>query len=409
MFKRLVLICLAASSLLGAHELENFCDFATDLHKQGLLDGEILIASQDQMLIHLRSEGIGEAPQFMIGSVSKQFFAAALLNSLYDSGVEDVKRQLHLPLTHFLPEEAEIWSGNMPSWAHEVTLHHLLTHTSGIVNFTSVPNFKFWCESYHSPQEILKLIENEPLEFPPGSKFSYCNTGYVLIAEVIEAVTSLPASQYLQQTLFDPLGLTSTSNPPRGKWDALKQNQEYSRLLPPLVYDPTCDLFKTYPLQHPEDISMAKGAGSIISTAVDLHRWNLALHREKTVLPKELYELFLTPDKNGYAYGIGVDTIPAGLFYGHSGGIGSYSTHLLYMPERDLSIVLLSNIGLDFSKIQEEFMAIEGGLRETIFEEEERMEAAAQILFEKYPPARGFEVMMRRFWQALEEKSCQIS
>lgn len=371
--------------------LVDFLDSVKDLQKRGLLDGEVLVTRNGETLLNLQSEYIASpnassSPQFMIGSVSKQFFAVALLKALYDFNsceteelkIEDVKKKLHFPISKFLPEESAIWAGDIPAWAHEISLHHLLTHTSGIPNYTAAEEFghstlthpeKRWYESYRSTSEIIKLISTEPLLFPPGTEYSYCNTGYVIIAEAIEAITSLPASQYLQEALFDHIGLSSTMNPVQGQWSVLKREQKLSRLAEPSKYDPRGDQSNLYPLLHCEDISVAKGGGSIISTSVDLLKWNQSLHKDQSILSKELYRLLTTANMDDYGYGIGIEKNATGILLGHSGAIGSYRTLLLYMSEHDLSIVVLSSICSDFDKIEDEFKEIDETLKDSILNE----------------------------------------
>lgn len=395
--------------------LADFLDFVKNLQNQGLLDGEVLVARHGKTLLDLQSEYIASSephgPQFMIGSVSKQFFAVALLKSLYESSnfgteelkIADVKRKLHLPISQFLPKESAIWDGCMPDWAHEITLHHLLSHTSGIPNYTASEGYEYsnlidpkirWFESYRSTSEIIKLISKEQLLFSPGAEYSYSNTGYVIIAEAIKAITGLPAHQYIQEALFDQIGLYSTANPVQGQWNALRRDPKLSRLAAPLKYDPRGDQKELYPLLHSEDLSVAIGAGSIISTSTDLLKWNQALHKDKTVLPIELYHLLIKANLDEYGYGIGIEENSTGLLLGHSGGIGSYQSLLLYMPEQDLSIVVLSNICYDFDKIEGEFKQIEEGLRDTIPDEKRRNGAAIKTILEKYPNTRGFEMIM---------------
>ncbi|MCE2982788.1 MAG: beta-lactamase family protein [Parachlamydia sp.] len=376
----------------------------------------MLVARNGQTLLNLRSEDLvsseaSNEPQFMIGSVSKQFFAVALLKSLYDSSsleteeskIEDVKRKLHLPISKFLPEESAIWGGSMPTWVDEVSLHHLLNHTSGIPNYTAAEGFKYsklaefekrWYESYRSTSEIIKLISKESSLFPPGLQYSYSNTGYVIIAEAIEAITTLPASQYLQEALFDYTGLSSTVNPAQGQWQVLRLEQKLSRLVAPFQYDPRGDQSDLYPLLHCEDISVAMGGGSIISTSADLLRWNQSLHKEQSLLPKELYRLLVTANMDDYGYGIRIEKNATGVLLGHSGGIGSYRTLLLYMPEYDLSIVVLSSIGSDFDKIESEFKEIDETIKDSVPDEKKRNEAAFKIILEKYPNTRGFEMIV---------------
>ena len=266
-----ILIILVASLyslfvLLGqpskeARPLDELLLTIKELEAKKWLDGEVLIAQQGKILIQA-----GTPAQYMIGSVSKQFTAVALLRALYDKapGVteeekcDDVKRTLHLPLSTFLQAEAKIWSGKMPAWANEVTLHHLLTHSSGIKNYTATEGYdmsnlkddrKRWFEFPRSTDEILNIVANDPLEFTPGSKFAYCNTGYVLLAEIIQTLTGTTASESYQKLLFDPLHLKMTANPDRGNWEELK-------LAPAIEFDPK-EITHLSPLKHCEDVSAA--------------------------------------------------------------------------------------------------------------------------------------------------------
>lgn len=319
-------ILFAAFLLSTDPKLEEFTHFATELHEKNLLNGEVMIARGDQIELHLKER---EDMQFMIGSVSKQFFAVALLKALYETSSLE---KLSLPLSNFLP--------NLPAWASQVTLHHLLTHTSGILNYTDTEEFRNgWLEFYHTPADIIDLIREKSLSFTPGSQFAYCNTGYVLIAEVLEAITSMPAAEYLKKALFDPLELHSTFHASRGKWDEF-------RLPPPYKYDQE----RVYPFLHCEDMSVVKGAGSIISTSKDLLKWNLALHQEQSVLPQELYRLFTTPEKENYGYGINIDKRDDYTLLGHGGGVCAYRTLLHYIPEERLSIIILTHTSYDYDQ-----------------------------------------------------------
>lgn len=345
-------------------KLNRFINSVTELHKKGLLDGEILITQNNEELLHLVSKEVNstDEPKFMIGSVSKQFFAAALLKALYDDSpgktekekVNEVRFKLQAPLTNFLPSNAKIWSGKMPKWASKVTLHQLLSHTSGIPNYTECDAYfeesksgKPFCEEVHSSRDIIQLISKMPLDFTPGSDFSYSNTGYHLIAEVIETITDTPVSMYLQKNIFDPLKMTSTSSPEKGTLDDLKKDSHYTELVSQWLYDLNGDQTKIYPIRVLEDISNARGDGCIISTASDLLKWNQALHTTDKILPKSLYKLMITPNLEGYAYGVGINMSDLGKSIEHNGEIGASRTALHYYPELDLSIIVLCNISYD--------------------------------------------------------------
>lgn len=411
-------LCLSSITLNATpnHEITpRINDFITELkglQKKGLLDGEVLIAQGDNILLDLKSNEIRDLePQFMIGSVSKQFYAVALLKSLYDSSqasteenkISDVKTKLHMPIATFLPAQASVWNGEMPSWAHTITLHQLLTHTSGLFNYSDSEGFEYndqldtrmkFFEYPHSAADIIALVAKTPLEFDPGSRFAYSNTGYMLIAEVIESLTKMPVSEYLNHTLFKPLGLASTTNPNTGRLNDLSKDPLCRRLVKEGRFDPIHNPKRVYNPLHHEDISVAKGAASIVSTANDLLKWNQALHKHKTVLPESLYQLLITENLDGYAYGLGVQKNALGLTLGHSGVIGAYRTHLLYAPNQDISIIVLSNISYDWHKTNQEIEKVASSMGNRVSNEDARFDMASQLVMEHHHIMRGHEYIM---------------
>lgn len=398
-------------------KLDRFLNEIRDVQQEGRLDGEILVAKGGKVLLHLQSkdiESLGKAgePQFMIGSLSKQFFAVALLKALYDTSsgitedekIADVKRQLYVPISHFLPAEAPVWSGEMPAWANVVTLHQLLNHTSGIPNHTDTDGFGFnnikepgekFFESPREVSQIVHLVSKEGLEFTPGTKFAYCNTGYVLIAEVIETLVKMPSARYVEEVIFKPLGLHSTVNPEIGNWHALRKVENLFRLVPEQMYDPTGVRKGSYAPEYYIDMANAIGAGSIISTASDLLKWNLALHKKQSVLPKPLYELLMTPNLDEYAYGIGVCTSKqdTGLMFVHTGLIDTYNTNLFYLPEEDLSIIMLSNTACDWNKVDKEIDRMMIKLEKAIPDWKEREKVCLEKMEKKYQNRRGINAI----------------
>ena len=137
-----------------------------------------------------------------------------------------------------------------------------------------------------------------------------------------------------------------------------------------------------------EDISVAQAAGSIISTASDLLTWNTTLH-QKSFLPKPLYELFITENLGHYAYGIYRFKFCGETVLTHQGGIGAFTTDLCYIPDHELTIIRLSNIRSDSSKIDEEFKEMMEKLKDQIPDESKRFNAVRKIMSEKYPDKRG--------------------
>ena len=378
-----------------------------ELEQKDLLDGQVLIARGDKWIFSVQSEEIADTekePQFMIASLSKQFFAAAFLKILCDHSSDlteegkiiYVKSQLALPLSHFLPPEATIWNGHFPQWAEAITPHRLLSHTSGLPNYTETNKYrgdlnvgKKFFELPHSKAEIIDLIIEGPLLFTPGDKYSYCNTGYVLIAELIEILSGMPAHAYLEQNIFEPLNLASTFCPEEGTASTLQEHPRLSGLVSQWNYDLTGAIEGLYPLQHNENIINAIGSGSLVSSASDLLKWNLALHKDHSILPKPLYQLMMNPNIEGYGYGIGVAISNSGTVYRHRGEIDTFRSRLDYLPQQDLSIIVLTNTNFDWHKLYEKNKQILSSLDKSL-KQEEKEKLASELLLEKYPDERSF-------------------
>lgn len=396
-------------------KLHSLLNEMLNIHRDGKLNGEVLIARGEKFLLNLRSEKVSEItliskedPQFMIGSVSKQFFAVGLLKALYDfkakgsnddEKTEDIKRLLLLPLSYFLPEDHPIWDSNMPLWANEITLHQLLSHTSGLPNYTDKKDCigyeamdvsgKRWCEYEHSIAELLKILPKD-LKFKPGSEFSYCNTGYRLIAEVIKSITGTSGSRYITEALLKPLNLSSTYSPESKNADELRElDPNCKNLVKQYCYD----LSEDQKLSHPsflEDMSAAQGDGSIISTTFDLLKWNIALHQKKVVLPLALYKLFISENTHNYAYGICNADFYGGVVLSHGGKIGDFTSDLVYLPESEISIIRLSNISVKESlKLDQEFDELMERLKDKIPDESKRADFVSKIMTKKYPDKIG--------------------
>lgn len=400
-----------AHSLTSNENLNIVLEEIRELEQKNLIDGKVLIARGDQVLFVAQNKefnAMGEESQFMIGSISKQFFAAALLKLLYENcpdweeekKIEYVKNQLAQPLSSILPAESMIWNGHMPEWAQTITLHHLLSHTSGLEDYTGSDEYqevseegKRFIEIPHAKSDVIGLIAKKPLLFAPGTQFVYSCTGYVLIAEIIEVLSELPAHVYLQQTLFTPLGLTSTFNPDQGGAEVLKKISHLSRLASQGLYDLKDRELNLYPLSYNEDVSNAIGSGSIISTAVDLLKWNLALHKVRSILPDELYQLMVTPNLEGYGYGIGLATSNHGMVYMHRGVIDAYRSRLYYFPEQDLSIIVLTSTTYDEGALDDDRDEILLSLSNSLSHSEKEDKVMEQLL-EKYPDERGFNCII---------------
>jgi len=260
---------------------------------------------------------------FRAGSITKQFTAAAIMRL-----VEQGKLGLDDPITKYVP------TYNMQG--REITIRHLLTHTSGIKSYTEVKRVMAdEPEREFTQQEMLDMVQNEPLAFEPGAKSAYSNTGYYLLGMVIEKVSGKEYCAYMQDELFGPLGLTRTrcdSNTEIIKGRA----QGYAVVNGKLQNDR--GLATSTPF----------AAGILISSAHDLVVWADALGVGK-VVSKESYALMTTPCKltdgsiHDYGFGLFIDSLDGHARIQHGGDIFGFNSMLSRFPEDGVTIAVLSN------------------------------------------------------------------
>ncbi|MBY0500980.1 MAG: beta-lactamase family protein [Alphaproteobacteria bacterium] len=365
------------------HKTVNLESILKDLQgfeKAHSLNGTLAIA-QGRNIVYEKSFGMADFEantpctsntQYNIASVTKQFTAAALLHLLYDanSSVTTLQTALQTPLSYYLPPDDFIWNGIMPKWAKIITLHHLLTHTSGIVNYTDLDFF--WKNLYVSEDssmiDLVNLFKLTDLNFEPGTQYEYCNSGYVLLGQVIERLSKENLSLYLMKTFFKPLEMRDTALPISGTTPILKKLKTFFHLARGYTYgiiDPAGP-FKE--LKHYWSHSIDAGDGGIISTAPDLIKWNNALHKGH-VLPFDILELMLAPynliptePNSFYGYGIVCRKSNVGNIYTHGGSVPGYLSYPIYIPSIDVTIVSLSNLSFDDYCIEDKKQALKDEL-----------------------------------------------
>lgn len=159
-------------------------------------DGEIVFANSYGMANLEHQVPNAVSTKFRIGSITKQFTAAAILQ-LQDRGLLDVQA----PVATYLPDYPN---------GDRITIHHLLTHTAGIPNLTSFPDYLEWMKQSTTLDNLVARFQDLPLEFEPGEQFRYSNSGYTLLTQIIEQISGKSYADYLQTQLFAPLGLENT-------------------------------------------------------------------------------------------------------------------------------------------------------------------------------------------------------
>ena len=259
---------------------------------------------------------------FRIGSITKQFTAIAILQLM-----EQGKLSLQDDITKFIPD--------YPTHGYTITVEHLLTHTSGIKSYTGMTDYMKSVREDMKPEELIDMFKNQPMEFAPGTKWNYNNSGYFLLGYIIEKVTGKTYADYIQENLFTPLGMTSTcyGSDTRIIRDRAKGYQPGND--GPVNSD-YCSMTQPY------------SAGAIMSTVGDLFKWHQAVHSYRLVKKETLDKAFTEyklKDGNGthYGYGYFLSQLQGSPTIEHGGGIFGYLTSSIYLPEEDIFVALFSN------------------------------------------------------------------
>lgn len=285
--------------------------------------GTILVMKQNKVLLE---KGYGLADRewniantaetkFRIGSVTKQFTAACILQ-LIEAG----KISLDDKLSKFYPDFPK---------GDSVTIHMLLNHTSGIASYTDGRDFTAVATQTLSRDSMIGFFKNKPYNFSPGTKWTYNNSGYFLLGCIIEKVSGLTYTNYLQKNIFDKLEMKNSGVDKLDSVLAMRA-RGYSRAGKKTV--------------NADYISMdwPFSAGVLFSTVSDLYKWDRALYGTK-ILSKESLQKMFTPGKSNYGYGVLIDSLEKHPRIWHNGGIPGFSTNFTRFINDDICTVVFSN------------------------------------------------------------------
>lgn len=257
--------------------------------------------------------------RYQLASVSKQITAAAVLLLVDDGKLS-------------LDDTIGRWVNDCPDAWRPITLHQLLSHTSGLGHWHDYPRIDLCARVEHT--ELLEQFRAVPLGFAPGQGWSYSSPGYVLLADVVERVADAPYRSFLADRIFGPLAMTSTFvGTPSRQPDLAHGHDAAGNPVPSFELD-----------------VVAKGAGDVWSTAADLLAWLDAL-QDGRLLSEPLRTLMLTerartgggPQANGYGYGVFVGDVKGTSWWHHDGQNAGFTAFAAVVPERRRRIVALSN------------------------------------------------------------------
>lgn len=336
----ILLQVLSLHPFLAQHKTAQIDKLMTMYHENGNFNGSLLVAENGKVIYQ---NGFGMAnmewnignqwdTKHRLGSISKQFTAMLIMQL-----VEDDQLQLDVPITKYLPDYPS-------ATGDKITIHHLLTHSSGIPNYTMLPNFiKEMSRNSYTPVEFVETFAHLPLQFEPGEKFSYCNSDYFLLGRLIEKITEKSYEQVLKDKILTPLNMKNTGYDHQ---DLILKNRASG-------YEKHGHGYKNAEYL---DMSIPYAAGSLYSTVMDLHLWDKALYTNK-LLSDENMKLVFTPHipawGHSYGYGWTIRTTKTNekekeptTVVGHSGVINGFNTLISRNPSDKNLIVLLNNTGL---------------------------------------------------------------
>ncbi len=293
--------------------------------------GAAAIITKDGRPVYRRATGLADLEfstmlepdmVFRIGSVTKQFTAAGVL-LLADRGA----LRLEDEITKYVPD--------FDTGTRHVTIEHLLTHTSGIKNYTDVAAWRPTWGQDLTPSQLVAFVKPDPFEFEPGSRWAYSNTGYILLGMVIEKASGTPYAEFMRKEVLLPLGLSRTMYDDPMKI-VPRRARGYVRVNGELLNAPYLSM--THPF----------AAGALVSTVDDLARWDAALTAHRLLKPESLARMFVpyrlqSGESAGYAMGWVISSYEGHALAEHGGGIPGFTCQVVRFADDKVYVAVLSN------------------------------------------------------------------
>ena len=324
--------------------------------------GSVLVARDGEILLD-RGYGLANREwnipndgdtKFRLGSVTKQFTAVAVM-ILHERGLID----LDAPVKTWLPDAPATWDG--------VTVRHLLTHTSGLPNFTDFDDYEPAKTRPATLDGLIARFRDRPLDFQPGEGWAYSNSGYVVLTAIVEKAGGASYADFVAANLFQPLGMGDSG------YDS------HAAILPHRAsgYAPTAGGIVNADYV---DMSIPQGAGALYSTTRDLLKWEQGLFGGRLLSPASLTVL-TTPVRNRYAFGLMVSHAGGNTMIGHSGGIEGFNTAMVWDPDRRMTVIVLGNLnGPGPDQVAGSLMALARGETVILPNERQAVVVAPEVL-----------------------------
>lgn len=303
------------------------------------LNGVVRIIYRDSIIYEVAvgdsdiesGEELSTSSIFKIGSITKQFTAALILKL-----AEENKLSINDSISHYLTGL---------NYSSSVSIRDLLNHTSGIPNYYFFSDYQKFKNLKQKKSDMYNRIKNKPLEFEPGSRYKYSNSGYYLLGLIIEKVTGKSWENVLDDYILQPLQLEKT----KANWEGIDIAKGYKWNGKRLV---NCDSIV------PE---VPYAAGSMVSTLDDLQKWESALLNG--FISQEKLDEMTTSGLNDYGFGLWIDDDEGTKRIWHTGGIDGYRSMMTYYPERDLNIIILTSVeGYPVKQMEAKIFSKVGGV-----------------------------------------------
>ncbi len=296
--------------------------YLSDLVSAGQFSGAVLLAREGRVLL---SKGYGMADiendvpntprtKFRIASVTKQFTAMGIM-LLQQEGKLNVQDSV----CKFIEDCPEAWQ--------PITLHHLLTHTSGLPENFSIQELMTLTLSRNPMREGMEMIKARPLQSTPGETYQYSNVGYNMLGYIIEQVSGQTYEEYLRDKIWSPLGMNDTG-------------QDHESLL---IKRRATGYFSPTAKAQYLPIDLAAYAGGLYSTVEDLYKWDQALYTEQ-LLPRSALDVVFTPHQGDYGYGWTITQGEHGTVIAHNGGVPGFASNISRYTDRKATVIVLSNL-----------------------------------------------------------------
>ncbi|MEO8680950.1 MAG: serine hydrolase [Vicinamibacterales bacterium] len=322
---RIALLLLCAATPSFAQDTARMEQVIQSYVKNRTFMGTVLVARGADVVL---SKGYGSAnlewdvpntpsTKFRIGSLTKQFTAASIL-LLEERG----KLKVDDPITKYLPDAP-------PEWGR-ITIYNLLTHTSGIPNFTALPEYNTLKATNTTVDKTIASFKDKPLDFGPGEKMSYSNSGYLVLGYVIEKVTGGSYGKFVLDNIFTPLAMKDSGYDSTTTVIARRASG----------YAPSATGVVNAGYVH---MSIPHAAGALYSTTGDLLKWEQGLFGGKLLSAASLQKM-TTPFKNDYAFGLTSRLDKGRRIIWHNGGIDGFNSSMAYYPDTKTVVVVLANL-----------------------------------------------------------------